>query len=744
MASVAMQTDGHVSVVDFSVDTFDDPPQDGYQGVCAQAPLKRGPSEDLPKPRAKKRKTESDEPLSIVAKFLRAYAPEKNPISILNEMQLSAAFSEATSEGPTHLANFRIRLELDGVVYEGEGRSKKQAKECAARKAVDALLSLSKSETAEATCPASSSASEDAVGVIKSETKDNLEEPVEEATLQPAQKDSPELPQYESAKNTLLYRAPAVPTNPLTVARLSELLSSLNDEKLSALEQLLGEAKSPKSMTNPIGLVLRIADALKFPHEFVDWDPHQPFESDQDSVFRQRKRSSSFVVKLNFFEEAFFARSHSKKVAKQMVACEALNWLVDVLPAVWRRITTRSIEPHDLQVESATIQDPRHLASEIYSAVIQILSDISLKHAGTVWSNYIHPPTMAAVCMSADRKMTPVALATGSSIIYRKHLNPRGRNIKDCQAEILVLRAVKKILLDQIAAYYKNEETIFSGPGENGLLVLKPGIGFHLFLSRYPSGSCTLLAKNEPAVTDKKLHYIDGEIVSGNVHTVPEDVGLHSFWDITDGHEKLRIMSASDKLMKKLVVGIQGALASCFCRAIFLQTVSVAEDMDLPIMAEGLYGRLQSTFPNDTAASSKCPEIIHCPPVKERFSLKDTIPLKGFVWHTDSESSGGREIFLETTMGQPAAGTTAEISKGNAGASFMKVVALMKDKGVTPPAGFQSNEHSVIYGLAKSSSESYREIVCGFRKTVQDAGLGAWIPHCDEEEAFGLDLQGAI
>lgn len=201
------------------------------------------------------------------------------------------------------------------------------------------------------------------------------------------------------------------------------------------------------------------------------------------------------------------------------------------------------------------------------------------------------------MCVSRGGNLSLVALATGSSVLYRKCVSTRGLRVKDCQAEILALRATKRYILEQVLAFYHGSESIFQSISEDGRLQLLSDVGFHLFLSRSPCGTCAVLqSKCMPdslASEAEKLHVIDGEIVSVNCRVArTDDVDDKSVSDITDGNEKLQIMSSSDKLMKKLVVGIQGALASCFTQPIFLQTISVTGDLAPDAIAQGLYTRL--------------------------------------------------------------------------------------------------------------------------------------------------------
>lgn len=305
-----------------------------------------------------------------------------------------------------------------------------------------------------------------------------------------------------------------------------------------------------------------------------------------------------------------------------------------------------SIEP-----DSALLS--REFAAHFYSQVAQKMIDITLKYAGSKVRGYLDHSSMAAVCISESGVLTPIALATGSSMIYRKNITDRGRSLKDCQAEVLVLRATKRFILQQIIAFYNNSESIFQKIGADGRLQLKPDFGFHLFISRPPSGTCALLQASDlndgekPPAETEKLHILDGEIVSGNCHVAGTDVlPERTVADITDGQEKLQTMSSSDKIMKKMVTGVQGALAVCFTQPIFLRTVCVTNDTKPHAVARGIYDRLLPVIPTEKGVDNEfplvCPEVSRLPALvhSKKIDWKEPLPMKGFVWYADSHLAG--------------------------------------------------------------------------------------------------------
>lgn len=64
----------------------------------------------------------------------------KNPISTLNELRPGLVYKTLTVEGPSHAPVFTVTVELNGQIFQGTGRSKKQAKHSAAEATLRSFL----------------------------------------------------------------------------------------------------------------------------------------------------------------------------------------------------------------------------------------------------------------------------------------------------------------------------------------------------------------------------------------------------------------------------------------------------------------------------------------------------------------------------------------------------------------------------------------------------------------------------
>ena len=133
----------------------------------------------------------------------------------------------------------------------------------------------------------------------------------------------------------------------------------------------------------------------------------------------------------------------------------------------------------------------RNFASLVCSAVYSVLNSVAAKYAGSRLVRHLDHHHLAAICITGVEGgvVTPICLATGSAVIHRKNLSSRGRTIKDSQAETLVFRGLRRYLLGQVALFLDRKASIFQDFSAEGKLRLKPGVGFHLFLTHMPSGS---------------------------------------------------------------------------------------------------------------------------------------------------------------------------------------------------------------------------------------------------------------
>lgn len=200
-----------------------------------------------------------------------------------------------------------------------------------------------------------------------------------------------------------------------------------------------------------------------------------------------------------------------------------------------------------------------------------------------------------------------VSLGTGSKCIGKSKLPSNGDRLHDSHAEVIVRRAFKLYLIEQLKFHLENKESIFIF--DKGF-VIKEGISFHFYCNHVPCGDASIFPKvleshltniGSLAVSDvfnenrsKKLK-IDGNICLYDIHRTgakcaskePLDPKAEGFEYHTVGALRTKpgrgdptlSHCCSDKIFKWTILGVQGALLMLFLkRPIYLETINIGSD----------------------------------------------------------------------------------------------------------------------------------------------------------------------
>ena len=301
----------------------------------------------------------------------------------------------------------------------------------------------------------------------------------------------------------------------------------------------------------------------------------------KDASLRRRRLRRNFRIYVEVwgwqFDKAVLVQPKvRKKDVKKAVAQEALHHLKNCVDEIGWHVSNkieRMVEEKYIKVSGVR---------ENAEAIRKVLSAIVLERKAGKRST-----------------MKVVALGTGTKCIASQNLNPNdpGKTVNDCHAEVIVKRAFRRYLYQQLSICFKQPErnSIFRYEFSSRKYVLKTGISFHMYISTGPCGDATeCIGESDQEEDDHGARKNRGNArckIEGGEGSVLAKKRIEN--------GRLVIMSCSDKIASWNITGVQGALLSIFIKPIFLKSIIVGKNFNYTHMARAMYIRVGVVTENE-------------------------------------------------------------------------------------------------------------------------------------------------
>uniref|UniRef100_A0A8C9X8J0 Adenosine deaminase RNA specific B1a n=1 Tax=Sander lucioperca TaxID=283035 RepID=A0A8C9X8J0_SANLU len=622
----------------------------------------------------------------------------KNALMQLNEIKQGLQYKLLSQTGPVHAPVFAMTVEVNGLLFEGSGPTKKKAKLNAAEKALCSFVQFPNAPKVHRVMGRTLSGHTDF-------TSDQADFP--DMLFNAFETSSPVDDPFCLASNSSfgikypLLPSPDPPLPPHPMGTPLPLASS--------------DFMSPTSSKNPVMILNELRPGLKY--DFVS----------EIGV----SHGKNFVMSVTVDAQNFQGSGRNKRLAKVRAAQVALfslfNMQLDQAP---------SRQP--IPREGLQLHLPQVLADAVSRLVVEKFSELTEDFTAP----HAQRKVLAGVVMTigADVKEAQViCVSTGTKCINGEYMSDRGLALNDCHAEVLARRSLVRFLYSQLEHFLSDQEeeqqkSIFTQCEHRRGFRLKENVQFHLYISTSPCGDARIFSPHEAAMEDqgdrhpnrKARGQLRTKIESGEGTIPVRSSNTIQTWDGVLQGERLLTMSCSDKIARWNVVGLQGSLMSYFTEAVYFSSIILGSLYHADHCSRAMYQRITEIQDLPQSFSLNRPLLSGITNVEARQPGK--APNFSMNW---TLGDPGLEV-INATTGKDDLGRPSRLCKHALFSRWMrlhcKLSSSLRIRTVRPGS----------YQEAKAAAAEYHSAKQTLFRAFHTAGLGTWVKKPVEMDQFAL------